>query len=94
MPSAVVRCSIVIAEARPDVNRVDLAAHRDAPEAAGLISVSEESWPQTGGSAVMRAVVSIEATNAGSVRWYARDVLRLRSTDPAWLDMERQLAGV
>jgi hypothetical protein len=87
------RCSIVIAEAWPDVNRVDLAARRDAPEAGGLISVSEESWPQVAGSPVMRAIVSIEATNADSIRWYAREVLRLRGSDPAWFDIERQLAA-
>jgi hypothetical protein len=94
MVSAVLRCSIVIAEAWPEVNRVDLAARRDAREAEGLISVSEESWPQVAGSTVMRAIVSIEATNAESIRWYAREVLRLRESDPAWSDMERQLAAV
>jgi hypothetical protein len=93
MASAVLRCSIVIAEAWPKVNRVDLAARRDAPEADGLISVSEESWPQVAGSTAMRAIVSIEATNAESIRWYAREVLRLREIDPAWSDMERQLAA-
>ena len=56
--------------------------------------MSEESWPQVAGSTVMRAIVSIEATNAESIRWYAREVLRLRVSDPAWSDMERQLAAV
>jgi hypothetical protein len=39
----------------------------------------------------MRAVVSVEADNPDSVRWYAHEVLRLRQDHPAWQDMERQL---
>lgn len=89
--AGVVRCSIVIAERSPDDNLVDLAARRDAPEARGLISISEESWPQAAGTSAMRSVISIEADNADSVRWYVRDVLGLDAGHPTWLDMERQL---
>ena len=39
----------------------------------------------------MRAVVSVEADNPDSVRWYAHEVLRLREGHPACQDMERQL---
>ena len=70
----VVTCSIVIAHRRPDTNWADLAGHRDAPEAHGLISVREDAWPQMTGSADMRAVVSVEADNPDSVRWYADEV--------------------
>ena len=92
MAGAVVSCSIVIADVGwGDVNRADLATHRDAPAARGLISISEESWPQASGSPSLRAVISIQATNAASVRWYARDVLGLDERHPAWIDMERQL---
>ncbi len=90
----VVRCSIVIAEAAAGINRVDLGGLGDAPEARGLISINEESWPQGKGSNAMRAVVSIEADNADSIRWYARRVLRLDEDHPSWLDMERQLRAV
>ena len=89
--AGVVSCSIVIAHRRPDVNWAELAGLRDAPEAHGLISVSEESWPQVAGSGDMRAVVSVEAASPDSVRWYAHEVLRLREDHPAWQDMERQL---
>jgi hypothetical protein len=41
----------------------------------------------------MRAIISIEADNAASIRWYAREVLGLDRHDPAWHDMERQLAA-
>ena len=92
--AGVVTCSIVIAHRRPDVNWADLAGLRDAPEAHGLISVNEDAWPQTPGSADMRAVVSLEADNPDSVRWYAHEVLRLREDHPAWQDMERQLGKV
>jgi hypothetical protein len=37
-------------------------------------------------------VISIEADNIASIRWYAREVLRLTEGHPTWLDMERQLA--
>jgi len=86
-------CSIVIAHRSPDVNRAELATRRDAPEVHGLISVSEESWPLAQGSGAMRAVVSIEADNADSIRWYAHEILRLREGQSAWPDMERQLIG-
>jgi hypothetical protein len=43
------------------------------------------------GSTVMRAVISIEADNADSIRWYVREILGLGEGNPAWLDMERQL---
>ena len=89
--AGVVSCSIVIAHRRPDANWADLAGLRDAPEAHGLISVSEDAWPQPTGSEDMRAVVSVEADNPDSVRWYAHEVLRLREGHPAWQDMERQL---
>ncbi|MGH9289428.1 MAG: hypothetical protein ACRD0V_14255 [Acidimicrobiales bacterium] len=56
-----------------------------------MISISEESWPQAAGSTGMRAIISIEADNADSIRWYAREILGLRQGHPAWLDMERQL---
>jgi hypothetical protein len=59
--SGVVACSIVIAERAAGVDRTDLASGRDAPEARGLISIHEDSWPQTRGSSELRAVVSIEA---------------------------------
>jgi hypothetical protein len=59
-----------------------------------LISVSKEAWPQAEGSMAMRAVISIEADNTTSIRWYAREVLRLHEDHPSWLDMERQVAGV
>ena len=39
----------------------------------------------------MCAVLSLEADNADSVRWYAHEVLRLREGQAAWRDMERQL---
>jgi len=38
-------------------------------------------------------VVSIEADNADSIRWYAYEILRLREGQSAWRDMERQLSG-
>lgn len=93
MMAGVVTCSIVIANRWRDVDLTDLAARGDAPEARGLISIGEESWPQAAGSTTMRAIVSIEADNADSIRWYASEVLRLDPDQPAWLDMERQLAG-
>ena len=92
--AGIVTCSIVIAHRRPDTNWADLDTGRDAPEAHGLISVSEESWPEVPGSASRRAVVSVEADNPDSVRWYAHEVLRLRKGQPAWRDMERQLRKV
>ena len=92
--AGVVSCSIVIAHRRPDANWADLAGLRDAPEAHGLISVSEDAWPQATESADMRAVVSVEADNPDSVRWYAHEVLRLREGHPAWQDMERQLRAI
>jgi hypothetical protein len=92
--AGVVSCSIVIDHRRPDANWADLAGLRDAPEAHGLISVREDAWPQVTGSAEMRAVVSVEADNPDSVRWYAHEVLRLREDHPAWHDMERQLGKV
>jgi hypothetical protein len=91
--AGVVTCSIVVAEWSADVDRSDLAARRDAPEARGLISINEDSWPQRDGSSEMRAVISIEATNATSVRWYAHEVLGLEESDPSWDDMERQIAA-
>jgi len=90
--AGVVSCSIVIAHRRPDANWADLADLRDAPEAHGLISVSEDAWPAATGSQDLRAVVSLEADNPDSVRWYAHEVLRLREGHPAWQDMERQLS--
>jgi hypothetical protein len=45
-----------------------VATHRRA------VSVSEDTWPQATGSADMRAVVSVEADNPDSVRWYAHEV--------------------
>jgi hypothetical protein len=89
--AGVVSCSIVIAHRRPDANWADLAGLRDAPEAHDLISVRADAWPQATGSPDMRAVVSVEADNPDSVRWYAHEVLRLRRDHPAWQDMERQL---
>ena len=41
----------------------------------------------------MRAVVSIEADNPDSIRWYAHEILRIREGQPPWRDMERQLAA-
>jgi hypothetical protein len=92
--AVIVSCSIVIAHRRPDANWADLAGLRDAPEAQGLISVSEDAWPQASGSADLRAMVSVEADNPDSVRWYAHEVLRLREDQAAWQDMERQLGNV
>jgi hypothetical protein len=89
--SGVVACSIVLADHWPDVDLTELAGRAGAPEARGLISISEESWPQPAGSTVMRAVISIEADNADSIRWYVREILGLGEGNPAWLDMERQL---
>ena len=89
--SRVVACSIVLVDRWPDVDLTDLAGWDGAPEAGGLISVSEESWPQVAGNREMRAIISIEADNPASIRWYAREVLRLDEGHPAWLDMERQL---
>jgi hypothetical protein len=91
--AGVVSCSIVIAHRSPDVNWAELATRRDAPEVHGLISVNEESRPLAQGSGAMRAVVSIEADNADSIRWYAHEILRLREGQSAWHDMERQLGG-
>jgi len=89
--AGVVTCSIVIAHRHPDINWADLDTQRDAPEAHGLISVSEESWPEGPGSASRRAVVLVEADNPDSVRWYAHEILRLREGQASWQDMERQL---
>ena len=92
--AGVVSCSIVIAHRHPDANLADLDRHRDAPEVHGLISVSEHAWPQAPRSSDIRSMVSVEADNPDSVRWYAREVLRLREDQPAWHDMERQLGSV
>ena len=89
--SGVVACSIVLVDRWPDVDLTELAGRAGAPEARGLISISEESWPQPAGSTVMRAIISIEADNADSIRWYVREILGLRERHPSWLDMERQL---
>jgi hypothetical protein len=89
--AGIVSCSIVITHRRPDVNWADLETRREAPEAHGLISVSEESWPEVLGSPYQRAVVSVEADNTDSVRWYAHEVLHLHEGQPSWQDMERQL---
>jgi hypothetical protein len=93
MVPGVVTCSIVIANRWSDADLTDLAERVGAAEARGLISVGEESWPRADGERAMRAVVSIEADNPDSIRWYAREVLRLNEDDPSWLDMERQLRG-
>jgi hypothetical protein len=90
--SGVLTCSIVIVDRWPDVDLTDLGGRAGAPEARGLISISEESWPQAAGSRAMRAIISIEADNPASIRWYARAILKLNEGHPAWLDMERQLA--
>ncbi len=91
--AGIVSCSIVVAHGSPDVNWAELATRRDAPEVHGLISVSEEASPLAQGSGPMRAVLSIEADNPDSIRWYAHEILRLREGETAWRDMERQLAG-
>jgi hypothetical protein len=91
--SRVVTCSIVIANRCPDADLTKLAGRGEVPEARGLISIGEESWPHTAGASAMRAILSIEADNPDSVRWYAREVLRLDEDHPAWLDMERQLGA-
>jgi len=83
----------VIAERWPDVNRADLRGRRNAPEARGLISISEESCPHAVDTRAMRSIISIEADNADSIRWYAHDVLGLDRHDTAWLEMERQLGA-
>lgn len=88
--SGVVACSIVLVDRWSDVDLTELAGRAGAPEARGLISISEESWPQPAGSTVMRAVISIEADNADSIRWYVREILGLPEGHPAWLDVERQ----
>jgi hypothetical protein len=92
--AGVVSCSIVVANRWPDANLADLAGLRDAPEAHGLISVSEDTWPQATRSSGVQAVVSVEADNPESVRWYAREILRLHEDQAAWQDMERQLGVV
>ena len=89
--AGIVSCSIVIAHPRADINWADLDSRRGAPEARGLISVNEESWPELPGSSSRRAVVAVEADNTDSVRWYAHEILRLRDDQPSWQDMERQL---
>jgi hypothetical protein len=89
----VVCCSIVIANRDPDADRTALTTLREAREARGLISIAEESWPLTEGSRTLRSVVSIEADNPTSIRWYAERVLGLGRGHPAWVDMERQLHG-
>jgi hypothetical protein len=91
--AGIVTCSIVIAEWAGNADRTDLTSGRDAPEARGLISIREESWPQTAGSSELRAVISIEATNGESIRWYARKILRLDRASASWDDMERQIAA-
>lgn len=89
--SGVVACSIVLVDRWSDVDLTELAGRAEAPEARGLISISEESWPQPAGSTAMRAVISIEADNADSIRWYVREILGVREGHPGWLDVERQL---
>jgi hypothetical protein len=89
--AGIVSCSIVIAHRRADINWADLEGRRDAPEAQGLISVNEESWPEVPGPQTRRAVLSVEADNADSVRWYAHGILRLHEGQPSWQDKERQL---
>lgn len=91
--SGVVACSVVIVDRWRDVDLTELAGRAGAPEARGLISISEESWPQAAGSRVMRALISIEADNPDSIRWYAREVLGLQEGHAAWLDLERQLGA-
>jgi hypothetical protein len=91
--SGILTCSIVIVERWPDVDLTDLGGRAGVPEARGLISISEESWPQASDSRAMRAIISIEADNPASIRWYAREILKLNDGHPAWLDMERQLAA-
>ena len=91
--AGVVTCSIVISESGADVDRTDLASGRNAPEARGLISISEDTRPQMSGSPERQAVISIEATNGDSIRWYAQEVLGLHHDHPSWDDMERQLAN-
>lgn len=91
--SGVAACSIVLVDRWPDVDLTDLAGRAGAPEARGLISISEESWPQAAGSGAMRAIISIEADNPDSIRWYAREILRLHGGHPAWQDIERQLGA-
>jgi hypothetical protein len=49
--------SIVIVDRWPDVELTDLGGWAGAPEARGLISISEEPWPQAGGSRAMRAII-------------------------------------
>ena len=88
----VVTCSIVVADRGSGINRCDLAAGRSSDEARGLISISEDSLPQATPGAGLRSVISIEATNAESIRWYAREILGLDRDHPAWHDMERQIA--
>jgi hypothetical protein len=91
--AGVVTCSIVVPDPTPGVDRTDLAAARETPQARGLISISEDSWPLADGSSGMQALVSIEATNAESIRWYASEILGIDETHPAWEDLERQIAG-
>ena len=89
--AGIVSCSIVIAHPQADINWADLDRRRAAPEAHGLISVNEDTWPEVPGSTARRAVVSVEADNPDSVRWYAHEILRLHEGQPSWQDMERQL---
>ena len=81
--SGVAACSIVLVDRWPDVDLTDLAGRAGAPE----------SWPQAAGSGAMRAIISIEADNPDSIRWYAREILRLHRGHPAWQDIERQLGA-
>ncbi len=91
MAGLVVRCSIVLAEGWSDTNRADLPALEDAPEARSLISISEDSWPVAPDTRTLRTIISIEATSAASIRWYAQHVLGLDEEHPSWIEMERQL---
>ena len=91
--TGVLMCSIVVDESVADIDRTDLASGRNTPEARGLISITEDSRRQTGESLSVEAVISIEATNAESIRWYAHEILGLDKRHPSWDDMERQIAA-
>jgi hypothetical protein len=90
--SAVLTCSIVIVDRWPDVDLTDLGGRAGTHEARGLIGIARNPGPQAACSRAMRAIISIEADNPASIRWYAREIHKLNEGYPAWLDMERQLA--
>jgi hypothetical protein len=63
--SGVVACSIVLVDRWSDVDLTELAGRAEAPEARGLISISEESWPQPAGSTAVREILGLREGHPG-----------------------------